>query len=142
MSSTVRASTGDIPSSTAGEAAIGIGVVATIAASAVAGEDAAIVTVAKCNEDEDYREQADQEMKMHQSYRIKALLCRKGYTYCLICHLASGEKELPKDQNKIEHHNITAHCCPGIKCVRAGCFTRARYSRDIGLHQYVCHKLS
>ena len=53
------------------------------------------------DEDEDYREQADEEMKMHQSYRIKALLCRKGYTYCLICHLASGEKELPKDQNKV-----------------------------------------
>ena len=61
----------------------------------------------QCNEDEAYREQADEEMKMHQSYRIKALLCRKGYMYFLICHLESGEKELPKDLKMV--------ICPTIR---------------------------
>jgi hypothetical protein len=49
------------------------------------------------------REENDNEIQLHQTYRDKSATCRKSYIYCLVCHLNNEEKELQKDHRKVTY---------------------------------------
>ncbi|KAL6654840.1 hypothetical protein ACP70R_008305 [Stipagrostis hirtigluma subsp. patula] len=81
----------------------------------------------------------DPEEIAHKMYWKKVSLCKKDFTFCLICHLNGGEASIEKDTDKVRKHCNAIHKADGFKCDKKGCVARAKTKHDIGVHHDLCH---